>query len=506
MRNFKHLPPPPPVKSGFAVSALLSLFALVLCFGFQACVPEMDEPLDLDLNGNDSSKESMSFKPKLIKFAEAKSFLNQVIQKESSFLRTDGENFTTVFGEIDNQFVVEVLQKDKTSKRFTFKVKSVDDEGKRFYNLIIDRSPSGNLTAWILEFESESKFNFIQGKMNMNTFNGLQRKYRLNGDLLQEVYLKNGQPSAAPFGRTENESLCAIGYEWNVDQECYTLILGGEGSSFPEEEFQNCIDVWTYEQIMGQCNDGGNNGGGLEDPGSGGGGDTGIVPPTEEELWLSKIDYNGLNACLKAIMDQLLQLHSTEIANILRYFTDDLAKFDWKLEMGTIPGDKNAITNMGTSNGSIVSVFDMSKISNASALSIARTIIHEAIHAFLVDIYKNDPLLANSNFFILADDFKVSPNNAHHNLFSSTFANEIGNALFNFAQTKGLNNVTLAYSHDLAWGGLTHDDSGNLASWFTNSITDPTDRARILDVISIEQAGVDMNANPQNQFGGANGC
>lgn len=133
---------------------------------------------------------------------------------------------------------------------------------------------------------------------------------------------------------------------------------------------------------------------------------------------------------------------------------------------------------------------------NSSDLSVARTILHEAVHAYLIAHFRNNYSAAYSSYPDLIHDMNQNryPQNANglqHAEFVRNFVNDIATSLQEFGLGRGYNLPFQLYS-DLAWAGLTdwakRDSSGNLIKdsqgnqvyeetpWFKSAYSNPSDR------------------------------
>ena len=158
--------------------------------------------------------------------------------------------------------------------------------------------------------------------------------------------------------------------------------------------------------------------------------------------------------------------------------------------------------------GTVTTTFDSQKFANATDLSIARTILHESVHAYLIAELNVDPIVAQTITYPQLWQLLLGnkdPNNVYHIEMTKNFIKDIGNALQEFGQNKGYN-LPLQFYQDMAWGGLTYDPNGNILPLFINSVTNQSDRDRILNLLGSEQTGYDLNNNKVAQKGSLGGC
>lgn len=215
---------------------------------------------------------------------------------------------------------------------------------------------------------------------------------------------------------------------------------------------------------------------------------------------------------MKAILTDLKNLTNGSVGQIVQKFSGNTPGYNWEVKDSVLAGSQNAFTSQAynKATGTVTTTFDASKFTNATNLSIARTILHESIHAHLIAFAKNDPLAVSKSYAQLIKDLAtLNANDAQHAEFVRSFVGDIANSLEELGQKYGYQHPSTFYN-ELAWGGLTHttDNQGNTieAPWFTNSFPSPIDRKRILDTINAELTGKDSNGNAKPQVGKNAGC
>jgi len=235
----------------------------------------------------------------------------------------------------------------------------------------------------------------------------------------------------------------------------------------------------------------------------------------DAEVWEEKIDDSQLNPCMQTIMSDVKQL-TTGVGQILTKFAGNKPGYNWTVVDGNLPQNSNAETSpqYNFSTKTVTTSFDSNKFGNATDLSIARTILHEAVHAYLVAWEVNTPTFAGriAAYPMLMQDYAeatVGTNLAQHNEMIRFFVSHIAKALQEYGKQKGFNYPS-QFFNDLAWGGLTHtqDSNGNIVemNWFKALVPDANDRKRISDVINIELTGKDFNGSSKTQKGNDAGC
>lgn len=165
---------------------------------------------------------------------------------------------------------VKVLQPDSVHYTITFRATN-HSAINGFVNLVIEELSEGYL-AYLLQYEYDSVF------LGMASFTGKVKRYDLEGTLLGETYLSDGQivtqPSAG--GRVQQAS-CLI--EATLEVVCENEgVSTATGLDLP---WENC--GWVLTLYYGDCGNGGSgggSGGGTGGGGMGGGYDDGTyIPP-----------------------------------------------------------------------------------------------------------------------------------------------------------------------------------------------------------------------------------
>lgn len=216
-----------------------------------------------------------------------------------------------------------------------------------------------------------------------------------------------------------------------------------------------------------------------------------------------------LNKCMKDVKDILITQNG-QVNALLRSFTNDNSfspNYTWILKNNTLPSTDLAATgSWDRTKRNVTTEIDDAKFSNASDLAIAKTLLHEGVHAYLVAYFANDPLNANKEYSVLFDEYIKTKNpdlNAlHHNEMARKFVEQISFSLRDYGNS--LNYVFSSnyekerFYIDLAWGGLFETNV-----FKTLSIDEQN---RIKNVILIEQKGEDLSGTKRTQKGKTGGC
>ncbi|MGB4774941.1 MAG: hypothetical protein WBP45_07215, partial [Daejeonella sp.] len=219
--------------------------------------------------------------------------------------------------------------------------------------------------------------------------------------------------------------------------------------------------------------------------------------------FLNKIDDSQLSPCMKAVLAYVKSLSNGSVATIIKKFSGTMPGYNWTIKDGTLPPFTNGSTNplYSSITGTVTTIFDSQKFINGSDLAVARTILHESVHAYLVAYFKNDNATYMLDYGKLLDKWNnvknASANDYQHDLITKNFVADIGIALKEYGMNRGYN-LSDQFYQDLAWGGL---ESTNAFINLSNS-----DKNRIKDIIVIEHSGLDRFGNSQNKKGNNSGC
>jgi hypothetical protein len=157
--------------------------------------------------------------------------------------------------------------------------------------------------------------------------------------------------------------------------------------------------------------------------------------------------------------------------------------------------------NAGISNaftvGATITIGD-NYLENATQLSIARTMIHESVHAYLNGIYYNYPDFENKTFkdklHKYAQDKGYTDMNTFHHNFMGQYIDAMAYSLYEWDKTYGTGgNLGWEYYQSMVYSGMFQvDPSGNIATeidTFKELVPNASDRQAIADIILNEQNG-----------------
>ncbi len=186
--------------------------------------------------------------------------------------------------------------------------------------------------------------------------------------------------------------------------------------------------------------------------------------------------------------------------SILKLF-DDSTKTDYTIQNGATNG------SAATTLGATTTISD-NYLSNATKLSIARTMIHESVHAYINALYSNVIQFNSFTFrqkieeYAKNNGYTIGTNRFHHE-FMGQYVNAMAYSLYEwdmrYGSGKGKINITKPddllgwdYYYAMAFGGLFYkDSSGNLIETdsFKKLIPNQSDRDKIKQILKNEQNG-----------------
>jgi len=129
------------------------------------------------------------------------------------------------------------------------------------------------------------------------------------------------------------------------------------------------------------------------------------------------------------------------------------------------PAGTNPIYAGNSQNFTITIKFDDNYLDNATNLSIVAITLHELVHAYLMNLYITNQLVAaNSDYNTLLNAFIAFYNNRVqdtidtldneiHNAMKD-FMQKMANSIYNYAIANNIPNITLDYCLGLAWGTM----------------------------------------------------
>ena len=292
----------------------------------------------------------------------------------------------------------------------------------------------------------------------------------------------------------------------SVGDDCYDNYTG-EWSSCGGSSSTYCSTYYNWECFTYWVDDEPTNPG-TGDDGSGGGGTN---SPTKSITTIEdRIIDLITDPCTSQVFTKLKNLNNGDIPTMLNHFRANGTIFDLNISIGNVTQSGNeAETKIGINHDTANIVLNQDYINGTyyanrpTDLSIANTITHEIIHAYLISItkayqYHNDQELLNSQIifeaykeYLKTHNPEILPN-AHHEYIADKYVNSIAATIKEFHTGSSVYSSTgLADQvyRDLAWAGLFDttifnekypNDPGNIHF---------TERTRILDRFYAERNG-----------------
>lgn len=223
---------------------------------------------------------------------------------------------------------------------------------------------------------------------------------------------------------------------------------------------------------------------------------------SEADKWgFEEIDTTQLAPCMQTILADLKEL-TLGVGQIIAIFEGNTPGYNWEIKDGRLSSIETALTSTmyDFQTGTVTTILNSRQWKQATELSWARTLLHEAIHAYLVVLDKNEPLALKTGTYpeLMHDYFTgVDPDIAQHEEMARNFVKGIADALEEYGIKKGYKHPRQFYD-DMSWAGLYN------TRYFSN--LPRKDRARILNVNLIELTGIDAQGDRKRQKGKNAGC
>lgn len=232
-----------------------------------------------------------------------------------------------------------------------------------------------------------------------------------------------------------------------------------------------------------------------------GGGSGMSSPPNSTSDFNMKIDDTDLPDCIKSILSSLKKISGNSVADIIQKFSGEVPSYNWKLK--TVEFSSNYIFgstnnyNVYTHTASTFINFNDHLKNHSSDLAIAKTILHEAVHAELSVRFAKDYPNVKKEYPELFNWWKKKKdqNYAQHDVVFPDLVKDIAESLKQYGESRGYILDEQVYK-DLAWGGLEGTDA------FKG--LDPNDQRRIINRIKAEALN-EINGSIK-QEGNKNDC
>jgi hypothetical protein len=489
MKNL--LLPPPPTHKHLLFALLLGLSVVFVPSCMMEDIAPEEPVLVLDASG-DRSIRSMAYD-------DTQDILDELMNDGASLRKIDGK-LLTAFGALSQEEVKHMRKKGVEKERLSYFIES--ESGGSVFNYIVDIQRGARPYAWIIEYElQEGDWDFER----FSSFTGWIRYYDAKGELHLENKMEKGQVAEARFARTSSTICFNEWYEYGHTE--VTSPAGTIAKDFwvdPRMEITTCDKEEEPTKVDGKTMD--FLGPTRLDASPG----TSLNLPNRRDLKLEKLT----NPCARGIVIALIGQNSPmrdgwfpfadhSIANFILNLFDSSSKFDLYISNEEfISGDekpdelKTAITrpkrfNQETGKIELEIVLSTSYLQSATRLSIARTIIHELVHAFIAYQLNSQNFEFNKAFDDRFGDYKnkYGTNRADHE-FMGGYVEFMAYALKEWDRTFGDSGGLLGddYYKALAFGGLVKDD-GTPTDSFKQLVPKASERSRYLAVIINEATG-----------------
>jgi hypothetical protein len=231
------------------------------------------------------------------------------------------------------------------------------------------------------------------------------------------------------------------------------------------------------------------------------------VPKTAPEAIEEQIDDSQLDPCSKSVLAKLKVGTQSDIAKMISRFSPSGSIFNIHMSIGTVTNSNDAAqtTRETTSTYDINMVFNEDYINGVgntarpTDLSIATTMAHEIIHAYLISIvseFHNCGATTICDFPALYDayvDYQISKDptiipSTHHELIAKNYVNVIAATIqeFHTGIPVELGKASQIYT-DLAWSGLSKTSIFNTKYPDDPNNVNYKERQRILDRFTNEK-------------------
>lgn len=214
-----------------------------------------------------------------------------------------------------------------------------------------------------------------------------------------------------------------------------------------------------------------------------------------------QIDDKLLDPCLKTIIAKLKTTGSSPGNMIMKFSGDwNSVNYIWSVKSGTLDGIADGSTDSKYDIVTGVStIFDSQGFPEATDLSWAKTILHESIHAYLVTYFKVDRSGLLKTYPEMVQDWGKNNdlNAVHHEEIARSLVKSISVALEAYGVGQGYN-LPKQFYEDMAWSGLQETDAFKALP--------KSDQNRILDTLSAELTGMDVNGDYKSQKGKKTRC
>lgn len=423
-----------------------------------------------------------------------------------------------------NIMLAEAVKVTEPELEVTLYTLALEQENPLMWSNLVLREVEGQVKGYVIEFWPELSWLKTQtSSINMSDFEGVWGVKSLSGTPLFAAYLENGLSTRVKSYTTNTRLMCdepggdggyggGSGGSWGDFGDVGDAGSGDAGSPSGGTDSGGsgvaCIQftstltgniLWDCPGvgIVGtnlrvQCEDNGDETGGGGASGSNGPTTIGTMEPVlldpiyiEAEEFERKIDSTELDECIQKVLAELLRMPDG-IGMIVRKFAGEQVDYNWDLKMGQPLNDRIiAVTKpeYDFSTNTATTTFNPRYFEEATDLAIAKTLLHEAAHAYLVSYYWHDPIIYQYTYQEMIDDKKVmKEGEAQHEEIVRSFIQNIAHSLAQYGKAKGYT-MNADFYVALAWGGLQETKLFNQLPL--------QEQYRIENVVKKEQEGYD---------------
>jgi len=474
---------------------------------------------------------------RLTKIPEVEKYLNDKLPK-NSFQRTNEEtgiimNFDAVLELVDS------LENLSYSIRFTFD----DSPEGEFFNLVVGKTAEGEMTQpRVLGFvcDHEQLETFVTHHSDMNYFKGTVSLYNYIDFFSQAERSKRSRTTTGSISIEPCDEQTYTGsggdpYDGNNPDDWNPIDPEGTGGGSGLGDIDTSSGsggscTWSWG-TTGPCAVGSNaihsaaqcgagtgvspvlniNCGGVRRPNSsktndddlGCGDPIPIGVNSEEDISVAimkKIESSELDPCSNDILTDLKRLQQNNIANIIERFDSPNSTYNWEIKNNSLTSGTVAETDRrnNTQTFDYVTEIDSNYISQATKIAIARTILHEMLHSYMIS-HIDDVNAGNTvdvrQFLLLWNYIRntTSPGGstqtAQHEYMANRFIPHLKTSLKEYDGGTQPDQ----YYEDLAWGALFETDTFNHFHPVNS-----TSRNRIINTNAAEDTNSSQNGiNPK---------
>ncbi|PKP15260.1 MAG: hypothetical protein CVU07_10700, partial [Bacteroidetes bacterium HGW-Bacteroidetes-23] len=481
-RNFNQLLHP--------MKKMTNTFRILMMFGMLFVFTKCEES-ELQVENIDSNIENSGFRQ--LNFDELPIEIRQEFTSQPIPLNSAGSIIrnrrSSLFGELKRDKVNRV-KRENGSASYTI---ALENNSKGFYydNLVVQQDSLGNLQKNIIRYEPDKEwFEKSKGRYDYSNYTGIIYFFNEKEELITSSYFNLGIPnSSKPFDLKGN-----VARQTSSGSSCFIIPhfsgveLGGVISVYntwfdircPNYDLDSALDL----EMGGDSGDYGigTTPMGEENAGDGGAGASSEEVSSEEE----QIVNNLTNPCASEIFTELenglwkddplkaeillpkdkLGLNFSQ--SILKLFNDSNT-FKYVISNENLLNAEGEPSGANASTTGAKTTLNNIYLANATQLSIARTMIHEMVHAFLNNVYFNRPDFENKSLLekmrSYATDNGYTDYMRFHHEFMGQYVNAMAFSLFEWDKEFGSGgNLGWNYYQAMAFGGLYYkikDEEGN---------------------------------------------